>query len=348
MDISVISFTESGYRLSEKIESVLDGTKLYTKCSYHQGTDQFVHTSIGIWTAEQMTKKNVLIFIGACGIAVRSIAPYVSDKRYDSPVIVIDELGQYVIPILSGHIGGANEIAVYISEKINAIPVITTATDLRQKFAVDLFAKKNHLFIVNKDGIAKVSAKVLAGNDITVAVENGHLRSDDKIPAGIHIVEYPPRQTVDIVISMSAEQFDAAIHLIPMQYAIGMGCRRGKEAEKIADFICKNLNKAGIDERQIFALASVDKKRNESGLVTWSRQRNIPFITYASEVLQEVAGNFKVSDFVKETVGVDNVCERAAIKACKASAQLILGKYAEDGMTIAIAKRDWSVSFDEE
>lgn len=104
-----------------------------------------------------------MIFIGACGIAVRAIASSVNNKLKDSPVIVIDELGQFVIPILSGHVGGANELAILLAALMNATPVITTATDINNKFAVDVFAKKCRLAIVNKDGIAGVSSKVLAG-----------------------------------------------------------------------------------------------------------------------------------------------------------------------------------------
>lgn len=94
---------------------------------------------------------------------MRAIASSVNNKLKDSPVIVIDELGKFVIPILSGHMGGANELAVLLAELMNATPVITTATDINNKFAVDVFAKKCRLAIVNKDGIAKVSSKVLAG-----------------------------------------------------------------------------------------------------------------------------------------------------------------------------------------
>ena len=190
MKLGIISFTNNGLELSKRVaESLMENTgittSVYTKCSLVKTHDTktnavFVEKSIADWTKEQMQEKNSILFIGACGIAVRAIAPNLTDKLHDSPVLVLDEQGQYVIPLLAGHYGGANELAVQIAEKINAIPVITTATDLQNKFAVDLFAKRNGLRIINKDGIAKISAKVLAGEKVTLCVEEGHLKEGQK------------------------------------------------------------------------------------------------------------------------------------------------------------------------
>ena len=126
-----------------------------------------VQESVSVWAGEQMAAHHALVFVGACGIAVRAIAPWITDKLHDSPVLVIDEQGQYVIPLLSGHVGGANELAVRLAGELGAVPVITTATDLHGSFAVDLFAKRNDLWIHNREGIARVSAKILAGEKIT-------------------------------------------------------------------------------------------------------------------------------------------------------------------------------------
>ena len=179
--LSIISFTEKGAHLSLKLLDMLseegENAWLYTKCSkYRDGSInkrlRFVYSNTDEWAKVQMSAKNELLFIGACGIAVRAIAPWVVNKLYDSPVLVMDELGTYVIPILSGHVGGANEIAVKIGEMTGSIPVITTATDLNKSFAVDIFAKKNYLYIENKNGIAKVSSKVLRGEKINIAIES--------------------------------------------------------------------------------------------------------------------------------------------------------------------------------
>lgn len=209
MRISVVSFTETGRQLSVRIAEGLSGDKgkaveelrhvtpsglgmetvLFTKCRACMDDRaepaypvSYVACSLADWAGEQMAARNAMLFIGACGIAVRAIAPFLTDKLHDAPVLVMDERGKYVIPVLSGHVGGANALAEYLARRTGAEPVITTATDLNGKFAVDLFAKRNGFFIVNKDGIAKVSAKVLAGRELTVSVEPGHMQ--DRAEAG--------------------------------------------------------------------------------------------------------------------------------------------------------------------
>lgn len=337
MILDVISFTKNGQELSEKVRRLVaerelpEITEVSLACKWHGAEHDRISVSLNEWTRSAMEKKHALLFIGACGIAVRAVAPYVENKLYDSPVLVCDELGTFVIPLLSGHMGGANALAVWLSECLGAVPVITTATDLNGKFAVDLFAKKNQLAVMNKDGIAKVSSKALHGEPVTISIE-----------------DYPPKKAVDVVVTSKPQTFDAALTLKPKIYAVGMGCRKGKEPEKISAWICETLDKLGISEQEVFALASIDVKKDEAGFTAWADQRKLPFLTYSAEELSAVSGSFDSSAFVEQQVGVGNVCERAAMKACGDGAELVLRKQSFDGMTIAIAKRKWSVSFDEE
>ena len=356
MGIRIISFTEKGIRLSHRVAEALKNktVELFTKCSVAKEGRAlpmigYVEEGIGEWTKKQMEQRHTLLFIGACGIAVRAIAPYITDKLHDSAVLVMDEGGNYIIPILSGHVGGANEIAVRIATEMGAIPVITTATDINGKFAVDLFAKRNGLHIENKDGIAKVSSKVLAGKALHIAVEQGHLEENITIPEGIIVSEFQisQKRTADVVVTTKDGVKGALLTLKPKEYMIGIGCKRGKEKEKINQFIRKNLDELGFSIEQIMAVVSIDKKKDEAGLVAWCYKQRIPFWTYTAEQLQQMQGNFSASAFVKEQVGVDNVCERAALLACQDGGCLVYKKHAEDGMTIAIAKREWSIGFDE-
>lgn len=355
MRVSVISFTPNGVRLSRKIANTMDAwqTVLYTKYGKNQDGDvetpEIFHVSESIfeWAGTQLKEKCVLLFIGACGIAVRAIAPHLTDKLHDSPVLVVDEQGRYVIPILSGHMGGANELAVDLAKKMNGVPVITTATDINGMFAVDLFAKKNGLFPEQKEGIAKVSAKVLEHQKITVSIEPGHLRENCLLPACLQLVPYPPFQKTDLIITSKPGEWKTDLLLRPKEYVIGMGCKKGKEASEISGLIQYILEEQGIGIAQIFALASVSQKKKEPGLLAWTQKERIPFLTFTAEELEGVQGAFHESQFVKDSVGVANVCERAALRACGKGGKLILEKHAENGMTIAIAKREWSVEFDE-
>lgn len=385
MKLAIISFTENGIKLSQTVAKRLSGRKvtLYTKCSRYTAEDlnvQRVKESLQVWTAQRMAEGDALLFIGACGIAVRAIAPNLTDKLHDVPVLVMDEEGRYVVPILSGHVGGANELAHELAGLMDACPVITTATDVQKKFAVDLFAKCNHLEIMNKDGIAKVSAKALAGEQLTIAVraqniecyhpkfcevceedfteaENQLLREasmhkQDQEACGVEpplrLVPYVKDQPVDIVVSEMQDNKNALIWLRPKRYVVGMGCRKNKATEELLAFYQETLEQAMVEPGEVYALASIDKKKDEPGLLAISERMRIPFFTYTAEELNRVGACVHSSEFVKAQVGVDNVCERAAFAGCGVSGWLIYEKHAFDGMTIAIAERNWSVILDEE
>ena len=385
MKLAIISFTENGIKLSKTVAKRLPRRKvtLYTKCSRYTAEDlkvQRVKESLQVWTAQRMAEGDALLFIGACGIAVRAIAPNLTDKLHDVPVLVMDEEGQYVIPILSGHVGGANELARELADLMDARPVITTATDVQKKFAVDLFAKRNHLEIMNKDGIAKVSAKALVGEQLTIAVrakniecyhpkfcevceedfteaENPLLREasmhkQDQEVCGVEpplrLVPYVKDQPVDIVVSEMQDNKNALIWLRPRRYVVGMGCRKNKDTEELLAFYQETLEQAMVEPGEVYALASIDKKKDEPGLLAISERMRIPFFTYTAEELNRVGECVHSSEFVNAQVGVDNVCERAAIAGCGVSGWLIYEKHAFDGMTIAIAERNWSVILDEE
>lgn len=352
MRLAVISFTQKGTELSEQLIRRWQGGEisLFTKCSAGRPGEEvrYVQESVGEWAGRQLAEKRSLLFIGACGIAVRAVAPWLTDKLHDSPVLVMDERGRYVIPLLSGHMGGANELARRLAEEVGAVPVITTATDINKKFAVDLFAKSNGLYIENKEGIARVSAKALAGEELTLSVETGHFREEGRLPEGLRRLPYPPEEPVDILVTGEETLFSAGILLRPREYAVGVGCKRGKEGEKLEELIGRRLKEAGVPESRVFALASIDRKKDEEGLLSWSRRRNLPFLTYTAEELSETAGEFHGSAFVRERMGVDNVCERAAVRACGPGGRLVCEKYGEDGMTVAVAKREWSVGFETE
>lgn len=383
MKVSIISFTLKGIELSLKIKKAFSGETeeelcLYTKCSHAEKslterklTEKnlaekdlvesglsYVEQPLTEWTGEQMKEHRSLLFIGACGIAVRAIAPFLTDKLNDMPVLVMDEQGRFVIPILAGHVGGANELALSLAERMGSTPVITTATDLNHCFAVDLFARRNALHIVNKDGIAKVSSRILAGEEVTMAVEEGHLREEEaqtlrgrrgsrktNIPDGIRLVS--TEAPVDILVAPAFYGKGRLLTLRPKEYVIGIGCKRGKAAEQIDQFVHKVLKESGISMEQVAAFVSIDRKKDEEGILWMSSHYGIPFVTCSAEELQQVEGNFHASEFVKSQVGVDNVCERAALRFSGPDGILITGKQAEDGITVAIAKRRWSVSFDE-
>lgn len=359
--LQIISFTAAGMRLSCRVKEALGGrlaVGLYTKCKACENSGinsavqeketsasrrdkslpvRFVETSVEEWAGRQMREKSAILFIGACGIAVRAVAPFLKDKLQDPPVLVMDEKGNYVVPILSGHVGGANALAGMLARAVGAQPVITTATDVNGAFAVDIFAAEHGFAIENKEGIVKISSKILAGEAVTASAETRHenmlLERN-----GLRVVPYPPEESVDLVITSGENTFGAALVLRPKEYFLGFGCKKGKNTEEITDFIEKTLKEHGISSSQIYALASISQKSEEEGIKAWCRRQKIPFLVYSPEELRQVEGAFTASAFVEKKVGVDNVCERAALKACGAGGELVVHKCAENGMTIAVAK----------
>ena len=161
MKVSIIAFTDNGMEIAYKLSNSLSEANDVDFARCGKG-------ALSTWTEEHFSTNDALIFIGAIGIALRAIAPYIKTKTKDPAVVVVDELGQFSIPILSGHIGGANELALQIAEDLGSIPVITTATDINKVFAVDTWAKSQGLQILNPQCIKLVPSKLLKGESVHV------------------------------------------------------------------------------------------------------------------------------------------------------------------------------------
>ena len=373
MQIEIISFTSQGSGLAEKIKEIM---KVYGNVQVTSGKEKNI--SLQTWTENAFSKAQVLIFVGAAGIAVRAIAPFVQDKFKDPAVLVVDEKGTYVIPVLSGHVGGANAYALQLAEKLQAQAVITTATDINQKFAVDVFAKKNQLFIKDRAWAKEISAAILGGEKIgffcegqvtgtipeEVVTEQVIGTMPEEVVAEQVIGTMPEEVVAEQVIGTMPEEvvaeegkvtekyrINVGIHntcqLIPKAVTVGIGCRKGKSAEEIEIFVLEQLGKQQIAMESISCVASVDKKKNEAGILAFCEKYGLEFQTFSPEELERVPGEYTQSEFVEKTIGVGNVCERAAICAWKQNrAHILQFKAAQNGMTLAIAEKEWSVRFE--
>lgn len=276
-----------------------------------------------------------LVFVSSCGIAVRSIAPYIKSKTTDPAVVVIDETGRFVISLLSGHIGGANALAERIAKSIGAVPVITTATDANGRFSVDQWAETQGFAISDMSMAKAVSAAILEG-DIP-------LKSDlplvGALPAGLKTGE---GETGIYITYKTAEPFERTLRLIPKCVVLGVGCRRGTTMTSIKNAVDAVLFENGIDPRAVKSAASIDLKKDEAGLIDFCREEGLPICFYSAEELNGVKGDFTPSGFVKSVTGVDNVCERAAMIGAD---ELIIKKTAADGVTVAAALIKTEVRF---
>ena len=305
--------------------------------------------------------QSAYVFIGAAGIAVRYIAPWVKDKYTDSPVLVIDEKGQYVIPLLSGHVGGAAALADEVADMIGAVPVHTTATDVQGKFAVDVFAKKNGLVITDREAVKKISAGLLNGEKAALYIEDPFVNVTGTPPDEIVLCESfkkAEQYSYQIIITGSLEQYvkgresevkepeqeGCSLLLLPRNIAAGIGCRKGIEESVLENGFLGILAENGVDIRQVKSIASIDLKKNEPALLHLCEKYRIPFETYTAEELRSVSDVTTASEFVKKITGVDNVCERAARLSCSAGS-MIQGKRIREGMTAALVKCPMEITF---
>lgn len=350
MTIFMFSFTTTGAKLSLKLH------QLYTNLGYDCTSytlDKFTFSKplialskpLNQQVKECFTKGNALVFIGACGIAVRSIAPYLKDKTSDPCVVVLDEQGQYAISLLSGHLGGGNDFTTKTAKLIHATPIITTATDLNHTFSVDNFAKKNQLELSDMTLAKEISSLLLQNKKVGF---DSKYAISESIPKGlITLSEMNNDISTGISITYTIPKnapFRKTLYLIPKQVILGIGCKKNTSCKKIEHLVFKTLDQYHIPLSALHSISSIDLKNEEAGLLEFCEIYHLPFTTYSSTQLQQVQGSFSSSAFVKEITGVDNICERAALLSAKTH-QLCFPKTAEQGVTVAGALLPITISF---
>lgn len=329
MTCAYIAFTEIGMKLAETLAFSHPG-------SVSRGGKSGVKLSD--WTAENFQKSDALIFIGAVGIAVRAIAPHCKSKATDPAVIVLDERGRFAIPILSGHLGGANDLAKKLANICGAVPVITTATDIEDVFAVDEWAKARNCHVLEPERIKNVSSALLAGKvvyygsqwKITGTPPENVFLADENHPADFSVTLHPQ---------------DDALHLIPKICVLGIGCKRGTSAEHIETTFQQFCEETNLAPQSICACASIDLKKDEQGLLQFCKNHDFKINFYTAEELKKAPGEFTSSAFVQQITGIDNVCARAAVLV--SDGELVIEKHIYSGVTFAVAAKpftpDWSV-----
>jgi cobalt-precorrin 5A hydrolase len=321
---------------------------------------QYSDESVYEWTRKRFVDSGGIVFVGALGIAVRAIAPHLSHKSSDPAVICVDEMGKYSISVLSGHIGGGNELTEMIAGAIGAQSVLTTATDLRGVFAVDVWANKMGLYIENYEMVKEVSSALLNGDAVGMFIDG---KWSGEIPNGLIAADTDGNESIDIydrnegyreevrndslrtgicVSCRLIKPFERALLLRPKVIVVGIGCKKGTQEPEIRSAIKDFLARNGYSFYSLAALASIDLKRYEAGIIEFCNKESIDFYTHTAAELNEINREpFSCSDFVKKTTDVDCVCERAAA----AHGELIVKKTLYNRITLALAVKELSLSF---
>lgn len=322
MKLAIISVTKSGDKIASNIEKHFD-VDLYSKYSMES------------FNLKKVTEKcfktyKALVFISSTGIAVRAIAPFIEKKDKDPAVVVIDSFGEFVISLLSGHLGGANALSEKLAKVIKANPIITTATDKLGIKAPDIIAKENNL-IIDDLKIAKEMAKRLINKedvgffdeDSLIDLEKGYVKSKDSS----HIVAVTNKENIF--------KGKKVLKLIRKNIVIGIGCRKNYDYLKMRDNVLYVLKKYNIDKRAVKSIVTVEIKKDEEAILKLKEFLNCDFKVFKLEDIKSIQDKFNGSNFVEKAIGVRCVCE-PSVELLKA--KIIHPKEKMNGMTIAIGK----------
>ena len=244
MNAAIFCYSGAGIQTAKRVSRALHDMDVSLYTPAHLEEPGFLPIEPSVYALE-FSRRDALIFVGACGIAVREIAPYVRDKKTDPAVLVLDERARHVIPLLSGHIGGANRLALRLSSMLGADPVITTATDVNGKFAVDEFAARTGCAISDMQ-LAKAFAAGILERDLPLA---SAFPIVSPLPGGVYEAG---SGALGVYIGCDVrEPFQKTLRLIPKKLRVGLGCRRGVCASAITSAIRHVFAENRLDLRAI-------------------------------------------------------------------------------------------------
>ena len=346
MRCAVFTATPRGTKTALRVRASLDASvDIFVKAGQEMPAEVRVYERLAPQVAAAFRQYDALIFIMATGIAVRMIAGSLKSKLEDPAVLVLDEEAQHVISLLSGHIGGANELTRDLAASLGADPVITTATDVQKKLAVDVAAARLALRPSPKEQIKRFNSAVLDGEAICYVIDENLARAsfykkrlDDMGLAALFGRELPPEEglTAFITADESVRREDV-ICLVPRRLVAGIGCRRGTEMSEIRAALEAALTKIGRSIADVSLLASTEAKADEAGLLALSAELKRDIRFHSNEKMQETIDAYGLSEspFVKKNIGIGNVAEAAALASVPAG-RLALAKTRFEKVTVAL------------
>ncbi|GAB5071624.1 cobalt-precorrin 5A hydrolase [Citrobacter sedlakii] len=339
--IALFCLTPGGVQLAKRLAAMLPLTCFTSEKLLEDG---FLPFDGGFAQAarDAFSHYSALIFIGATGIAVRVLAPLVNDKFSDPAVVVIDERGQHVISLLSGHAGGANALTRYLAGMLGADPVITTATDVNDMAALDTLAFQLNARMNDFRAAVKVVNQMLVSNqrvglwwDPELDEDVGHC--DRRGFITVTDLRQLPELDALVCITLRDELPDIPVRhwkLVPQRVVAGIGCRRDTPFPLLAALLARQLAAQRFDPLALKAIGSVSLKKDEEGLIQLASCWRVPFETFSADVLREHEHRFPASSFVRQTVGVGSVSGPAAWLL--SHGQLLGETLREQGVTITL------------
>lgn len=337
MTLYIAAFTGEGVELGAQVARAFPESRLFAPERYTRPGVEALG-SLNEWTRDAFEKADGLLFVGACGIAVRAVAPFLRGKDRDPAVVAVDQKGRFAVALLSGHLGGANRLAREAAAVCGGTPVITTGTDVCGVFAVDEWAAEHNAAVLDVGLIKEISGRLLAGKPVGLSCDFSMDAPPDGFAAGM------VQAGVSISLDADKRPYPLTLRLVPRIVYLGMGCRKNTAMEILEEQALLALREAGICIPALAAVCTIDLKAKEPGLVAFCEKYALPLRVFSSAELMALEGEFSGSAFVAEVTGADNVCERAAMAGCGAG-KLLCRKRAGNGVTVAIAVGDWKAVF---
>lgn len=345
--IAILSITQNGKSLGLNIKNNIKNADLYfIKRDIVENETNVIHINKRLkdFVPEIFNQYDYIIFIMATGIVIRTIAPLVVSKFSDPAILVTDEKGKNIISLLSGHMGGANEMTLYISDLINSNPVITTATDVNEKSSLDMIAKKLNAHIDNfRDNVLKINSMIVNNEKVGLFVDGNYLVDtrgfvlDEKntLKDIDNIVVISNKVSIDTNLDFSNKNI---IKVVPKDIVIGIGCRRDTDSEYMKDSLVDFLEQQNIDINAIKEIGSIDVKKDEKAILNLSKYLRVPFKIFTKEEISQVDYLYDKSEWVKKSVGVYSVAEPVA--HLLSNGNLIVKKHKYKGITFSIGGID--------
>ena len=339
---AIFVLTRKGAELAERIASKLEGCVCFCqeRHALKPGTIPFTRLADAFRPA--WTHYEALVCIMGCGIAVRMAAPLLEDKTRDPAVVVVDQNGAFAVSLLSGHVGGANELARKIAEITGGRPVITTASDIQGKPAVDLAAEKAGLRMENREMAAKIQAALLDDGPLWIFDPEGLLLQFLPEDHGLEVIDSPEdsaglRASPGVwVCEALAPTGVECLELRPQTLVVGVGCNRGTSSEEIVGFIKEKLAESGLSPQAVRNFASLDLKADEPGLLEAVAVFDRPIHFCSRRDIEDISVP-NPSETVARHAGVKSVCEASALWSA-GTKRLLAPKRKKGNCTLAIAR----------
>ena len=325
MKIGILAITDGGKRLAAHLATRMPSSLLL---SQERGVSQAL--------AEHWPKMGGFVCIMATGIVVRAIAPLLRDKASDPCVVVVDEKGRHAISLLSGHLGGGNDLARQVAALCGGEAVITTASDTLGLAPLDLWARAQDLVCESRQGLRQASARLVNTGSLTIFSEVAVV----SLPPGLAAVAGP--ELADIVISSRIADYGAAVVFRPRNLVVGVGCNRGVPAAELHQACEELFREQGLSQLSIRNLASIDLKQDEAGLLVFAAEKGWRMDFFSKEELNRVA-DVAVSEAALRAVGAVGVAEPAALLSAQSN-DLLVGKRKWRNVTMAVARANCTLS----